>query len=130
VLAESLKEKEIEEVKRQWQSLWLECFNDKVRAEGISIKDYVSLFVDKGLVVFATRNFKALDLKEILCRHGFGNVDRVVPPDPNVGGWGKFVRSCLVRQERYSRVKQVREEMEKDRKKQQLKKGGRGWLHV
>lgn len=127
---ESLREKEVEEVKRQWRSLWLEWFNDKVSAEGISSKDYAALFVDRGLVVFATRNFKALDLKEILCQHGFGDVGRLVPPDPSVGGWGKFVRGCLVRQERYSRVRQVREELEKGRKRQQLKKGGRGWLHV
>jgi hypothetical protein len=36
--------------------LWKERFDDKVRAEGVANRDYSSLFVEKGTVIFATRN--------------------------------------------------------------------------
>lgn len=121
----------VEEVRSQWRMLWLERFDDRVRAEGISSNMYPSLFVEKGLVIFATREFKALNLREILTQHGIGNPDRHIPPDPRVGGWGKFIRSTLPpKKNSTGRAQQVREELKLGKKKQQLKKGGRGWLHA
>ena len=35
----------VEELKRQWRLLWRERIDDKVRAEGISSKDFELLFV-------------------------------------------------------------------------------------
>ena len=56
----------INELKAQYKTLWWERIDDKVRAEGIANRDYSMLFVEKGTVIFATRDFKPLNFKEIL----------------------------------------------------------------
>jgi len=128
---ETLEWKElVEELKRQWGTLWLERIDDKVRAEGIANKDYDMLFVERGLVVVATRDYKPLNFAEVLERHK--PPDRVggIPPSPSVGGWGKFVRDVLSKEKRFTRrVRPAPPEPERD-EKQQRKKGGRGWLHL
>ena len=80
--------------------LWRDRINDKVRAEGVAKRDYPSLFVERGTVIIATRDFKPLDLKEILCLHRVQNAEGLVPPHPSVGGWGKFSRTVLNKQRR------------------------------
>jgi len=59
------------------------------------------------------------------------DVDRVVGPHPSVGGWGKFIRTMIApqRSSRLGRIKRTRLYFEGEKQKQQLKKGGRGWLH-
>jgi hypothetical protein len=118
----------VKEVKTQWQGLWHERIDDKVRAEGIANKDYSMLFVDKGTVVFATRDFRLPNLKEILQQHSLSDVDRMIQPSPMVGGWGKFVRTKITNG---SAPRISRAALYQPMKKacQQLKKGGRGWLH-
>ncbi len=128
-MEEPLKADLFDEVKKDWRSLWTERYDDRERAEGISSREYASLFVNRGLVIFATRDFKALNLREILSQHGFGEVDRLIPPHPSVGGWNKFIKSSILKQQRNKRNEQIRQELECSKKKQQLKKGGRGWLH-
>jgi hypothetical protein len=123
-------EGKVEELKAEWKRLWRERIDDKVRAEGIADKDYAVLFVEKGTVIFATRNFKMLSFREILELQGVINVERFVPPDPSVGGWGKFIRTRITSQKRSERVRQVRQFLESEKQRQQLKKGGRGWLHI
>lgn len=44
------------------------------------------LFVERGTVIFATRDFKPLSFREILERHKLVDVDMVVPLSPRVGG--------------------------------------------
>jgi len=61
--------------------------------------------------------------------HGVVDVDRVVGPHPSVGGWGKFIRTVITHQQSSKRKRQAREYLEGEKQKQQLKKGGRGWLH-
>ena len=125
----SLNQKElVEELKVEWKKLWLERMDDKVRAEGIAIKDYSSLFVDKGTVIHATRDFKALNFKEILEQHEISNAERYTPPDPHVGGWSKFVKTQITSQNHHRRKRADFYEAPK-KEKQQQKKGGRGWLH-
>lgn len=130
---EALAVKElVEELKKEWRTLWRERIDDKVRAEGIADKDYERLFVERGTVIFATRKFRMLSFREILQLHGVVNVDRAVGPHPSVGGWGKFVRTVIAPRKGSKGRKKVRrlryfEEAPKER--QQLKKGGRGWLH-
>jgi hypothetical protein len=119
----------INELKVQWKTLWKERIDDKVRAEGIANRDYSVLFVEKGLVIFATKDFKALNFRDILTCHKLADVDRIVPPNPQVGGWGKFIRSVISNQKSSSRVMETRQRLEKEKQKQQLKKSGRGWLH-
>ena len=129
---EALASKElVEELKKEWRSLWRERIDDKVRAEGIADKDYGMLFVERGTVIFATRKFKMLSFREILQLHGVIDVDRAVGPHPSVGGWGKFIRTMIApqRSSRLGRIKRTRRYFEGEKQKQQLKKGGRGWLH-
>ena len=129
---EALASKElVEELKKEWRTLWRERIDDKVRAEGIADKDYGMLFVERGTVIFATRKFKMLSFREILQLHGVIDVDRVVGPHPSVGGWGKFIRTVIApqRSSRLGRIKRARRYFEGEKQKQQLKKGGRGWLH-
>ena len=85
----------VEELKVEWKRLWLEWLDDKVRAEGIAIEDYSSLFVDKLTVIHATRDFKALNFKEILEPHQIENTDRYIPPPKEVGGWNKFIKQQI-----------------------------------
>lgn len=119
----------ISELKAQYKTLWRERIDDKVRAEGIANKDYSMLFVEKGTVIFATRDFKPLNFKEILDRHKVVDVDRVVPPNPHVGGWGKFIRTEVASQKRHRIVRQTRRYLDDKKQRQHLKKGGRGWVH-
>ena len=128
---ETLACKEItEELKTQWKSLWRNRFDDKVRAEGIADNDYSMLFVEKGTVIFATRNFKVLNLREIAEKHKLVDVNQVVQPSPSVGGWGKFIRTVIVGQRPVRRVRRAAPEVDEVKRRQQLKKGGRGWLHA
>jgi len=120
----------VHELKKEWRTLWRDRIDDKMRAEGIADKEYSLLFVERGLVVLATRDFKPLDFFEILQKHTRPEVsDDMVPPSPSVGGWGKFIRNVLSKQERLTRRgRPVPSGLER-KETQQLKKGGRGWLH-
>jgi hypothetical protein len=118
----------VEDVKAEWKRLWRCRVDDRVRAEGVANQLFSLLFVDRGTVILATRDFKAPDLREILKTYNFENVDRLISPHPTVGGWRNFARKVLNRQERdrnflYSTPRSCRV------KDLQLKKGGRGWLH-
>ena len=126
----SLSSKElVEELKVQWKRLWQERVDDKVRAEGIATDEYVELFVEKGTIIHATRNFKALNFKEILEQHQIANADRFVVPSPQVGGWTKFVKANITSQRKRKNTR-ASLYVEEKREKQQPKKGGRGWLHI
>ncbi len=118
----------LEEVREEWRLLWRDRIDDKTRAEGVANHNYSLLFVEGGTVIVATRDFKPLDLKEILTLHKMENVERLVSPHPSVGGWGKFSRTVLNRQ---SRVRKWNEPSQRRERKGslQLKKCGRGWLH-
>jgi hypothetical protein len=130
-LTETMAQKDIiEELKLHWKNLWSQRIDDKVRAEGIADRDFSMLFVEKGTVIFATRDFKILSLREIVALHHIADVDRVIPPSPRVGGWGKFIKTAIVGQKRPGRVKRVMPDFGKEKQRQQLKKGGRGWLHA
>lgn len=120
----------VEEIKGQWRRLWQDRVDDKVRAEGVASGDYSRLFVEKGTVIHATRRFKALSFREILDRNQVENSERFVPASPLVGGWSKFIKTsiCVNAPQRHRRAL-VYVEAERERQ-QQVKKGGRGWLHV
>jgi hypothetical protein len=126
----SLSEKElVEGLRVQWKRLWAERAEDKVRAEGIAVADYCDLYVEKGTVIHATRDFKTPSFKEILEQHQIANIDRVLPLDPHVGGWTKFIKANISsrKPQRKRRADLFREEK---RGEKQPKKGGRGWLHL
>ena len=126
----SLQQKEIvEALKVEWKRLWQERVDDKVRAEGIAAGEYSKLFVDKGTVIHATRNYRALSFREILEQHQIVNAERFIPPSSLVGGWTKFVKTSITVQ-KFPRHKRALSYEAPVKEKQQLKKGGRGWLHV
>jgi len=127
----SLSQKEmVEELRIQWKKLWQQRVDDKIRAEGIATADYCDLFVEKGTIIHATRNFKALDFKEILNQHQVENAERFIPPDPQTGGWNKFIKVNITNQQPRRKRRADFYCAENKRKKQQPKKGGRGWLHL
>jgi len=99
-----------------------------VRAEGIAITDYTSLYVQRGTVIHATRDFKAMNFREILEQHEIENSDRHIQPDQHVGGWAKFIKTQITVQKprRHARAEAY---VPEKKPVQQPKKGGRGWLH-
>lgn len=123
------QKKLVAELKSEWKLMWSERFDDKVRAEGISVTEYNSLRIERGTVIHATKDFRALSLREILEQHLVENPDRYVEPSNAIGGWNKFIKTKITsgsstkrkRADQYVAVKPVR---------QQPKKGGRGWLHT
>jgi len=127
---ETLADKDtVNEIRTQWKKLWRERIDDKVKAEGIASVDYSMLFVEKGTVVFATRDFKPLSLTDILTQHRL-NANVHIPPDPSVGGWGKFIRTTIGGQAASKRIKRRDNVILPEKRRQHLKKGGRGWLHL
>ena len=86
------QKKLVEELKGEWKLMWSERFNDKVKAEGVSVANYSSLSVEQGTVIHATRDFKALNFKEILEQHKVEQPERFIQPNPEVGGWNKFIK--------------------------------------
>ena len=126
----TLSQKEmVEELKIQWKKLWQERFDDRVRAEGIAVTDYYSLFVEQGTIIHATRNFKPLNFKEILERNKVENSERFIQPSPQVGGWNKFIKTAITSQ-KPRRNKRAWSYCQEKKIIQQPKKGGRGWLHL
>lgn len=119
----------VHKLREQWSLLWRERIDDRVRAEGIASEDYEMLFVDQGTVIIATRYYKPPNFTDILERHAREKpLERLITPNPRVGGWGRFIRNFIRKQKRFTkRGRPFPSEPEKE--KQQLKKGGRGWLH-
>jgi len=118
----------VNELKTQWQYMWRESFNDKVKAESVSITDYPALHVEKGTIIQASRDFKTLDFKEILEQHKIENPDRFIPPDSNIGGWNKFIKTKITNNKSL-KEKHTSTHVPAKPSNQQRKKGGRGWLH-
>ena len=124
------KKKLIEELKAQWKLLWMERFDDRVRAEGVSANDYAILDIEKGTIIHATKDFKILNLKQILEKYQIENPERYVQPDNHVGGWNKFVKTEINGKTKKGCVPVLgASDGSVSKKKQQAKKGGRGWLH-
>jgi len=121
--------KRIQEFKKEWKTLWRDRIDDKIRAEGIADKDYSLLHVNRGTVIIATRKYKPLDFNEILQQYMSQGVSCDVLSNPAQGGWGKFIRTTLNKKPQ-TRKKRTAPLQPKQDKNQQLKKGGRGWLHV
>ena len=119
----------VAELKIQWKRLWYEKIDDKVRAEGIAMDDYDQLFIEKGTIIHATRDFKALNFKKILEQYEILNAERYISPDPSIGGWGKFVKTNITNSKPKRKELAGLYSIEK-KGKQQLKKSGRGWLNI
>jgi len=116
----------VKELKGEWKQLWWTRIDDEVRAEGIASDEYPKLFVDKGTIIIATRDYKPPSFHEILKMHMPEMIAGQVDLSPSVGGLGRFIREAIAGQ----RVRR-REHPPKPKrpKSQQQKHGGRGWLH-
>jgi hypothetical protein len=130
----SFKEKRmfVEELKKEWRTMWRERIDDRVRAEGASGQDYPHLFIERGTVIVATRDFRPPDFHEILEHHEeIRQVDIGIATSANPvsGGWGKFSRTHLISKKRREVDRNSTDESRR-RLTQQMKKGGRGWLHA
>jgi hypothetical protein len=123
------QKKLVEELNVEWKHLWSNRFNDKQRAEGISITNYTALRVEKGTVIHATKDFKALNFKEILEEHMVENPERFISPDVDVGGWHKFIKTKITSGKSTGKNR-VESFVPVKPKGGQPKKGGRGWLHT
>lgn len=123
------KKEFIEELKRQWKLLWWERIEDKVQAEGIARQDFSLLFVERGTVIMATRDYKPLDFGQVLVQHDLKQVESAVSPSPIVGGYGKFAREVYGKKQGSNRKRQVLEARPLQLNSP-MKKGGRGWLHA
>lgn len=114
-------------LKEEWKLMWRERFDDRVKAEGIAVQDYPLLFMDRGFVIFASRNNKTPSFSEIV--EFWASQGILYAPDPSAGGWGKFIKTEM-RKTANSRARSFdRSMLQSKGKKQQLKKGGRGWIH-
>lgn len=126
-LVRQMRDEFLRRLKEEWGFLWRERFDDRVRAEGVAVRDYPLVFTDRGFVIFASRDAKAPSFSEIVdfwASQGF-----VYAPDPAVGGWGRFVRTFIFGRSERRRIVESAKPSNGSCKKQQLKKGGRGWLH-
>jgi hypothetical protein len=124
------EKKTVEELKTEWKKLWRERIDDHVRAEGIAREDYSEVFVERGTVILATRTFKLMNFRDVLERHGIIDVHKYVTTDPGIGGWGKFIRATITNRRLTKQFKRAAFYVVEPKEKQQLKKGGRGWLHT
>jgi hypothetical protein len=116
----------VDDLKRQWKHLWLTRIDDKEKAEGIASNEFPKLFVDKGTIIMATRDFHPPDLQEILEKHMSKIIADKVNPRPTTGGIGKFIKEIKRNQQSGRRQPP---EKPNNPKNQQLKHGGKGWLH-
>lgn len=121
------KKETIESIKTEWKRLWEERLDDKIRAEGVATDNYSIIFVEKGTIIHATKDYKALNLREIIKKHEIENPERYISPDPKVGGWTKFIKSRISKNHNSSSRKNL--SWNKDLKKQPSRKSGRGWLN-
>ena len=119
----------IEELKGQWKLLWSDHFVDRVRAEGVSVNDYAILDIEKGTIIYATKDFKILTFKQILEKHLVKNPERYIQPDVHDGGWGKFIKTEInCKPKKISHASAYMADKGPAKKSQQSKK--RGWLHI
>ena len=115
-----------QELKTEWAELWKTKYDDEVRAEGVSPKEYERLFVDLGEIIYATKNFKPLSFRDILEKHVGSDLAAKAYPDPVLGGWRKFVKEHL---QRHKSVKKRERPRVKVDLSQQQRKSGAGWLN-
>ena len=112
-------------LKVEWADLWKNKRDDEVKAEGFSLKDYSLLYVDRGEIIHATRDYKPLSFREILEKHVGSEDASRIDIDPRVGGWRKFARQNFpVKGEK--KVERRGPGIKSDLSQRQ-RKGGVGW---
>ena len=80
-------------IRQEWRELWFQKVEDDIIDEDVARRDYPLLFVERGTVIRATRDYKHLEIDEILDTHRKRGQDLIQQPNPEVGGWGKFIKT-------------------------------------
>lgn len=128
------QEKEVvEKLKQEWKLMWSNRFEDKIKAEGVSVDSYAMIQVDRGTIIHATRDYKALDFREVLEQNKVRDTDRFVQPHKEEGGWTKFAKTQIIPNTPKSQRLALKRQIEAEAKKknsQQPKNNKRGWLHT
>lgn len=123
------QKKFVDSLKSEWNLMWSERFDDKPKAEGVSMDNYTNLGVERGTIIHATRDFKALNFKDILEQHKVEQPDRFIQPNPSVGGWGKFIKKEITGSAHHSKYTTDCNCAKKKSDRPQNKKSS-GWLHM
>lgn len=113
-------------LKIEWAELWKSKFDDEIIAEGVSLRDYSLLDVEKGEIIHASRDYKPLKFREILENKLGSEITERVNVDPKVGGWKKFAREQLPLREKTMAREAHKIPFDLG---QQQRKGGSGWLN-
>jgi hypothetical protein len=124
------QKKLVETLKSEWKLMWSERFDDKPRAEGVSMDSYQNLGVERGTIIHATRDFKALNFTDILLQHKVEQPHRFIQPDQGVGGWGKFIKKEITNSAQNSKHTAVESNCIKKKSNKPQSKSSGGWLHV
>jgi len=88
----------IQSLREDWKELWRTKFNDEYRAEGVATKHFSRLFVERGEVIIATRDYRPPNFHEILKAYMPQYFADTLDPTPAQGGWGKFIREYIAKQ--------------------------------
>jgi hypothetical protein len=123
------QKKVVDSLKTERNLMWSERFNDKPKAEGVAMDNYHNLGVERGTIIHATRDFKALDFKEILQNHSISQPERFIQPTPSVGGWGKFIKQ-EIRPAYNSKQKTLEHNSAGKNSDKKQNKSNSGWLHI
>ena len=113
------------ELKKEWIQLWSTKYDDKNKGEGVSTNKHHRLYVDKGQVIYATRDYSQLDFNEILEKNlGKEYAEKTSPP-PEIGGYRKFAKKTFPSKKKPDREKpKIKIDLS-----QHQRKSGRGWLN-
>jgi hypothetical protein len=114
-------------LKEEWGLLWKERFDDRLRAESVSVRDYPLLFMSRGHVISASRDTRTPSFSQIV--QVWASQGLVYSPHPDVGGWGRFVRTEMNKATGSRARAFANDERKPQKERKHLKKGGRGWLH-
>ena len=109
--------------------MWHERINDPQQAEKIANNTYSSLFIEKGTIIHASRDFKIPSLREIMQLNQIENSDRYISLDPKVGGWTKFAKKYITPQKRNKKNLKPTDQKHINKKYSPQKKSRRGWIH-
>jgi len=114
-------------LKKEWKLMWTERFDDRTKGEGIVTRDHPLIFMDRGSVIFASRDVKTPTFSEIV--ELWAARGSIYAPQPAVGGWGKFIRTQL-RSASHSRARKFASDLFNLKANQCKKKHAKGWLHI
>ena len=118
------------QIRKDWRELWDHKIEDKITAEDVARRNYELLFVERGTVIQATKDYQPLDLREIIEKNEKMLGITLTQPNPHIGGWRKFSKDVLAKQARWHQpASHARSLTSTKTPSQNRKKAGRGWLH-